>query len=1224
MSRSPHNPHLSADSLRTYLADMLPGSRVTSATVDAAYEPLLLLQTTHALAAFAFSNGDMRETYNALYGSFKKYYAEQRGRWDALDLAFVFCVQPGLPNLEQFCSKVETDVYFCRKFVVPLELPLGSSLARLPFLPFTPLKGQSLRPPSAQTFLQQCGVPTVLARYIVVQHERGPERIVEDCTDGEFGDPQDLKSVANALVAQADRSTQSVRLESITVKNFRAYRKPETFALGADLTILYGPNGFGKTSLFDAVDFAATGGIGRIESSSEAHFAKTTQHLDSGSEESVVSLSFRCNGAVRKVTRSVRDRRHPLLDGRPTDRKTVLGELTGSDIPATDRVENFVNLFRATHLFNQEEAELTKHFQDDCCLPAPIVSRMLAFQDYANAVSKAAKVREVLESAITDADMEIKELSEQITDEKKELDRLSQTAKGHTNVEMLDAEFDTLRGKLVAAGFTVEARKPDAAIVRGWRASLEARHGDSQSRSERLSGLTKETVNLPRMRADIAGLQQQIAQKEQTLGTTEKKQIATESALQQAEQRLTEMNAKRAEAQARSVLLEWVRTTKPVYAQLTQKQRTINNELTRATDNLAQHRAAEEKPTSDLRAQDNLAAQAAEKLKAKRAELAAVQSLDASIASWQTTRARLAAVVESEQVEVKSLESLRVEARDLAPQRTALAAEEARISRQVAQVDESQSELKNLLSQLLGHVRTGVCPLCGENHGSRDELVRRIQNHVDADAASGARANLNGVRERLKQLAERIADSEQKRQAIEAQLADLRKERATLDIEIGQFTNSAVTLGIILEGSGPTPAEQLQALQSRVQQEIGELNQQIKETGVAVESARTVLGNTRALVATKAAEIADRKAELARLQEEASRLHDDPRLTQFSLDISDEQLAELDRLNRQQLSECKAETVKAQTDVTQKTLEMSALRQESTSLKAQLPTLRTQLANLQQTVTQITARLQESQLPVDASEKMLLSLIAEESRLQAQLLALRDSTSNLELAIDAATTAAALTTLLQNVRNKEKTVATAARKRDQYQPWLKYFTELSRLVSSQQNDAIANFTSEYGPRTSVIQRRLRSVYGFDHIEIQSHESTISVRVRRHGEELRPTDYFSLSQQQTLLLGLFLTACISQTWSGFSPVFMDDPVTHFDDLNTYAFLDLIVGLLESDRGNLQFIISTCDEKLLQLARQKFRHMGERAKFYRFSAIGTEGPVVEEIAPPQERGREANEV
>ena len=75
--------------------------------------------------------------------------------------------------------------------------------------------------------------------------------------------------------------------------------------------------------------------------------------------------------------------------------------------------------------------------------------------------------------------------------------------------------------------------------------------------------------------------------------------------------------------------------------------------------------------------------------------------------------------------------------------------------------------------------------------------------------------------------------------------------------------------------------------------------------------------------------------------------------------------------------------------------------------------------------------------------------------------------------------------------------------------------------------------------------------------------------------------------------------------------MDDPVTHFDDLNTYALLDLISGLLQSPDGARQFVISTCDEKLLQLARQKFRHLKDAAKFYRFSEIGAEGPLVSEM-------------
>jgi exonuclease SbcC len=562
-------------------------------------------------------------------------------------------------------------------------------------------------------------------------------------------------------------------------------------------------------------------------------------------------------------------------------------------------------------------------------------------------------------------------------------------------------------------------------------------------------------------------------------------------------------------------------------------------------------------------------------------------------------------------VELDSLESLRAEEHTLSPQITAVMEEEARLTRQIAEADRNQSEIRILLSQLQSHIQTSICPLCGEDHGSKDQLLHRMRQHVASDRASGARADLASVRERVKHLAEQIAANKQKQQAVIRQLASLKKERAVIEEEIGQFVSTAAKLNVAV---GPTIVEHVQAQVVRLQRHIAETDRQNQESGGAVETARNAVAVARNAVATKNAEVTDRKTVLTRLQEEINQLRADPRLTQISLDIEAAQLSELERLNFQRLSEFKAEATNAEAEVTKKKPEVSALRQETTSLKARLAALHTQLVNLQKKVAQITIQLEEAKVPADSNEDTLQSLIAQQSRVQTQLLTLRDSVSGLELAIDAATTAAALTTLLQNVRNKEKAVAYASQKSDRLQPWLKYLEEISRLVSSQQNQAIANFTREYGPRTSVLQRRLRSVYGFDEIEIRSSESTINVRVKRHGEELRPTDYFSQSQQQTLLLGLFLTACTSQTWSVFSPVFLDDPVTHFDDLNTYAFLDLIVGLLDSDIGKRQFIISTCDEKLFQLARQKFRYLAERARFYYFSAIGADGPTIDQIIPP----------
>ena len=324
--------------------------------------------------------------------------------------------------------------------------------------------------------------------------------------------------------------------------------------------------------------------------------------------------------------------------------------------------------------------------------------------------------------------------------------------------------------------------------------------------------------------------------------------------------------------EARAILLEWVRNAKPRYAQLLEQQRTVGDGLQRATDALARERAAEEKAAGELRTREAVAAQVAERLKAHRAELVAVQSLQESIVLWQANRTRLTAVLQAEQAELKSLESLRAEERELSTQVTTVSAEEARLSRQIEEADKSQSELKALVSQLPAHVRTGTCPLCGEDHGSKDQLVHRIQQHVAADAASGARAELTRVRELAKQLAERVAANRQRQQAVNGQLAFLKEERARLEAHIGQFADAAAKLGVTIEAVGPTLLEQVQARVNRLQQDIAGIDWQNQEAGVAVEAERATLANAKNLVAAKNAEVTDLRTGLARLQEEGNRM----------------------------------------------------------------------------------------------------------------------------------------------------------------------------------------------------------------------------------------------------------------------------------------------------------------------------------------------------------------
>ena len=191
----------------------------------------------------------------------------------------------------------------------------------------------------------------------------------------------------------------------------------------------------------------------------------------------------------------------------------------------------------------------------------------------------------------------------------------------------------------------------------------------------------------------------------------------------------------------------------------------------------------------------------------------------------------------------------------------------------------------------------------------------------------------------------------------------------------------------------------------------------------------------------------------------------------------------------------------------------------------------------------------------------------------------------------------------RRVALRRSTLSDLMEARTPYVWWLEYFEEMHSLLASEQDKAVSMFTQEYCPRTSAIQRRLRSVYGFDDVNIRSEESRILVRVSRQGAQLRPTDYFSQSQQQTLLLGLFLTASVSQTWSAMAPVFLDDPVIHFDDLNTYAFLRLNRRVVErSASGGTAVCEFNCDEKVLQIARQKFAYRIGRARSTRSKGSG----------------------
>jgi exonuclease SbcC len=477
---------------------------------------------------------------------------------------------------------------------------------------------------------------------------------------------------------------------------------------------------------------------------------------------------------------------------------------------------------------------------------------------------------------------------------------------------------------------------------------------------------------------------------------------------------------------------------------------------------------------------------------------------------------------------------------------------------------------------------------------------------------SEVQQQLQCVREKLRAIRQELAGLVAKKDSAEQRAAGLQVEKNQIEAALGTFQKR-------IEGTGLLPDSPPIHFIDEVRRRIAVISTEISQHDAAMGEKQRLLATLRESLAThrqgsqqKQFERDEKTKTLASIRAELVRMRADPRLGQASLDIDDEQLTSAESLAREGVARTSEAIKSTEALAAQKKTELNVVRQALIALRLEVQSLRSQVAAGKKWIMGFETRLAAQNLAPTITLDELTNLVKEESRQQADLVLLGDSATNLELALDAATTAAALSRLNDNIHAGEKRKADAERDRAQLKPWADFFSDVRSLLSAQQDTAIANFTREYGPRASVIQRRLRSVYGFDDIMLTPEHSDIVVRATRRGESLRPIDYFSQSQQQTLLLALFLTACGSQTWSTFCPVLLDDPVTHFDDLNTYAFLDLLVGLLDSHTGSRQFILSTCDNQLFQLARQKFRHLGSCAAFYSFLSLGKDGPQIESVA------------
>ena len=103
-----------------------------------------------------------------------------------------------------------------------------------------------------------------------------------------------------------------------------------------------------------------------------------------------------------------------------------------------------------------------------------------------------------------------------------------------------------------------------------------------------------------------------------------------------------------------------------------------------------------------------------------------------------------------------------------------------------------------------------------------------------------------------------------------------------------------------------------------------------------------------------------------------------------------------------------------------------------------------------------------------------------------------------------------------------------------------------------------------------------------------------------GNKMSPVVYLSSAQVNILSLCIFLSKVLSEKNTTFNTIFIDDPIQHLDGINLLSFID-VLRIITTDLGR-QIVISTYNEQFYKLLKVKMDEDYYPSKFIELTSTG----------------------
>ncbi len=1226
-----------ASSLIDQVRHALPrGIEILSNPPEVGHADLLV----HTGAGFAFfrvvgPNEDLVVSWRTVQNEIARYLSRlsQKGAREGAYLALLVEGQRDPVVLQ----RIAANPYVCRKVVVPSYqgLNVGEVVDELPFFPLPDRVQKTIRRPPVDPLIVASG--TGLASTFVehLLESRGPERLRTDLLAGLYDElPDAIPAIARSPV-QGREASASDRLfvRQVHLQGFRNYGGAgKTIPLVGNLVVIYGRNGTGKTSLCEALEWGLTGRSHRADrlrdKEQQTGVARSPLlHLLHGEDGAQVDLWLEGPGSLHLHRVLTEDHESRHLNDREVSERDILRALSLlADDETLPRVGDVLrDVMRHCHFLSQETIQ--QFLGNDPEERYRAYTYMVGTQNLLRLIEKGTRVTKQLEGELSAHQQAAAQLDGLIRERLLRKEERRQ-ALGTAELERLPdeatlvAQVNVLTRAAGGAGITLEV--PELTAVK--RAKVVAQTL-TQSVPGRVATVQQDLARVERLAQETAGMSELLARRQvleaQANSLAEAEQERVETADTQESLRIS------AASTLRDRTDEWNETQRRVeqvnrYLTLQDDLALLEGERAGTEESLAAlevERAQLGESLRRLRSDQRDGRLRLQRLRtdadSRTASHAELQRLADRLSEWQEK------VAEQKRFQARWLR-LKAESQDLAERLITKrkAWQELRTlveqrSSALAEARGTAQRRQELLAELKGHLGSeeSACPFCGHAWESNHQLLTGIQSMLERlpDGLKEAQEAHDQAVARRNELTDALAVGELTLGATKQELGVCEQRLEELCALIRQAEERAAPFypGRSLDSLTPDEVRENLARGEGEAQLANEHVAAAEEALAAISDAiQTVEGQELASVVL----IQQKQERLAQIRRRLEQI--EGALLAMGSGFSDREEARAESTQRQGEAEAArlrvqearqaADLAQAKADEAHRALAVLRAERAATQeeLDAVIRRVRTHAAELEQ----IGVRATEPDI-------QLAQLAREKRRLAQQLANLTDLVTVGERLLAHANAFELVQAIQELDRDVERLrlelageVKAGERLADYLERVRRLVLQASDLRASEERERLDGFAG----MIRVLYQRLCSHPYFGPLDLEIDSRAQRLYVRFHpgeGKSAAVSRYFSMAQSNAVALSIFLGTALLQSWSRLGIICVDDPVQHMDDMNTYAFLDLLRTVLE---GGRQIVLTTASEELYRTMVARFAplNQGGATVFQAFRLIGVtpEGPEI----------------